>query len=265
VSLPFAVISLAVCYLFTRRVFRADLRPPQTEAARAELRHTVESFDEWALAPDLRAFWRAAIILVLTVLGFALSAPLGVGPDFVALAGGSLMLLFHGKHVEDTIRKVNWTVVLFFSGLFVIVGVVREVHLLERIAHGLTGLTGNSVPIAITLVTWFSGVSSAIVDNIPVAATMIPIVPSMEGIPKEPLWWSLILGANLGGNATPIGSISCVIALHALHKEAGITVGWTQFLKVGGSLMAIELLLGTLYLILYHGSGLMPLLTQSGS
>ncbi len=260
VSLPFALISFAVCYFWTRFMFRDEFRLPTSDAERDELRATVEAFDEWALAPDVRAFYRAAIILALTVLGFAFAAPLKLGPDYIALVGAALMLLFHGRHVEETIRKVNWVVVLFFSGLFVIVGLVKEVHLLERIAGALTSLTGDSVALAIAIITWFSGTASAIVDNIPVAATMIPMVPAMQHMPHEPLWWSLILGANLGGNATPIGSISCVIALHALAKEAGIQVGWGRFLKVGATLMAIQLALATAYIIAFHASGLMPLL-----
>ena len=258
VSLPFAFVSLAVCYLWTRFAFRDEFRLPKTDEERRELEETVNAFDEWALAPDLGAFYRAAIILGLTIIGFALASPLGVGPDYVALAGGALMLLFHGKHVEETIRKVNWVVVLFFAGLFVIVGLVKEVHLLDRIAKSLTGLTGDSVPTAIAIVTWFSGVASAIVDNIPVAATMIPMVPSMSGFEQEPLWWSLILGCNLGGNATPIGSISCVIALHALHKEAGIKVSWGRFLKVGAALMTLQLILATGYLVAYDKTGMLP-------
>lgn len=258
VSLPFALISLVVCYAWTRFYFRRDFVIPKSEADRAELEATVASFDEWALAPDLGAFKRAAIILVLTIVGFAVAKPLHVGPDFIALVGGAAMLLFHGKHVEETVKKVNWVVILFFAGLFVIVGLVKETHALERIANALTSMTGDSVPANVVAVTFFSGIASAIVDNIPVAATMIPMVPAMEGIPQEPLWWSLILGANLGGNATPIGSISCVIAIHALSKEAGLKVSWGQFLKVGGILMLVQLALAALWIAGYHGLDLMP-------
>ncbi|MCB9918370.1 MAG: ArsB/NhaD family transporter [Planctomycetes bacterium] len=258
VSLPFALVSLVVCYCWTRYAFRDDLTAPKTDHERAELQATVEAFDEWALAPDLAAFSRAAIVLCLTIVGFAVAKPLGVGPDFVALVGGAAMLLFHGKHVEETVKKVNWVVILFFSGLFIIVGLVKETHALERLAGTLTSLTGDSVLANVATVTWFSGVASAIVDNIPVAATMIPMVPAMDGIPHEPLWWSLILGANLGGNATPIGSISCVIALHALAKEAGIQIGWGRFLAVGGVLMIVQLVLATLWIAAYVAFDLLP-------
>ena len=258
VSLPFALVSLVVCYLFTRRFFRKDLRAPSDPEEKKILQETVEAFDEWALAPDRGAFIRAATILALTILGFAFAGVLHLGLDFIAFGGGVLMLLFHGKSVEKTIAKVNWTVILFFTGLFVIVGLVKEVHLLDRIASSLTSMTGQSVPLAVTIFTWFSGIASAIVDNIPVAATMIPMVPGMEGIPHEPLWWSLILGSNLGGSATPIGSISCVIALHALDHEAGIKLGWGTFLAVGGVLTLIQLTLACLYLIGLFSLGLMP-------
>lgn len=258
VSLPFALISLVVCYVWTRHAFRRDFLLPKSEAEQAELAATVAAFDEWALAPDLGAFTRAAVILCLTIVGFAVAKPLSVGPDFIALIGGAAMLLFHGKHVEETVKKVNWVVILFFAGLFVIVGLVKETHALERVAGMFTALTGDSIAANIAVVTWFSGVASAIVDNIPVAATMIPMVPAMDNIPQEPLWWSLILGANLGGNATPIGSISCVIALHALAKEASIRVSWGSFLKIGGALMLMQLTLATLWIIGYQHFDLLP-------
>ncbi len=260
VSLPFALIAFVVGYLWTRRAFRSELPSDMDEESRATLARTVASFDEWALAPDRRAFLRSAVILGLTILCFALAGVLHVGLDYIAMAGGTAMLLFHGKSVEHTIRKVNWTVILFFTGLFLIVGLVKETGLLDLLARSLRNVTGDSVPLSILLFTWSSGVSSALVDNIPVAATMIPLVQGMEGLPKEPLWWSLVLGCNLGGSATPIGSISCVIALHTLYAESGIKVSWGRFLAVGGVLMVLQLALASLYLILHHAGGLMPTL-----
>ncbi|MEM9657612.1 MAG: SLC13 family permease, partial [Planctomycetota bacterium] len=105
----------------------------------------------------------------------------------------------------------------------------------------------------------FSALASAIVDNIPVAATLIPIVRHI-GEPADPLWWSLVLGCNLGGNATPIGSISCVIAIHTLHKEADTHVGWGEFLRIGGTTMVVQVAGAILYLLLLGSLDLFPAL-----
>ncbi len=258
VSLPFALIAFAVGYVWTRRAFREALGPPAGPAEELRLKETVEAFDEWALAPDRRAFVRAGAVLALTILGFAFAGVLGVGLDFVAMAGGTALLFFGGRPVEEAVRRVNWSVILFFTGLFLVVGLLAETGLLARLARALGAVTGGSIPFSVALFTGASGVASAVVDNIPVAATMIPIVQGMEGVPKEPLWWSLVFGCNLGGSATPIGSISCVIALHTLAHEAGIQIGFGRFLALGGGLVAVQLVLAAAYLSLLHALGLIP-------
>jgi Na+/H+ antiporter NhaD/arsenite permease-like protein len=106
----------------------------------------------------------------------------------------------------------------------------------------------------------FSAVASSIVDNIPVAATLIPIVRdiSSTGVPAEPLWWTLIICCNLGGNGTPIGSISCVIAIYALKREAGERVGWGMFMKLGGTIMLFQVIGAILYLSFIYYQGWIP-------
>ena len=107
----------------------------------------------------------------------------------------------------------------------------------------------------------FSAVASSIVDNIPVAATLIPIVRDIsasDAVAAEPLWWTLIICCNLGGNGTPIGSISCVIAIYALKREEGVHVGWGTFLKVGGSIMLVQVAGAIVYVMLAYHYGWLP-------
>ena len=110
------------------------------------------------------------------------------------------------------------------------------------LAEQVVAVSGGEVTALVPLLSIFSAVASAIVDNIPVAATLIPVVTEISkgGTATEPLWWSVMLGCNLGGNGTPIGSISCVIALYTLKKEANKTVGWGEFLKLGGTIMIVQ-------------------------
>ena len=178
-----------------------------------------------------------------TIVGFTLAQTLGLGMDFIAMAGGTAALLFAGHSVEETIGKVNWTVILFFTGLFLIVGCVEATGALEQLATLVVSLAGTSPTRLIPVLTFFAAGTSAIVDNIPVAATLIPIVDNIKnmGVPQEPLWWSWVLGSTLGGNGTPIGSISCVIALHTLKREANITVGWGSHVCLGAHLARAEL------------------------
>ena len=260
VSLPYAVISLLVAIGGLRFFFRNDLPWKQSPEQKAALREQIETFDPWAMVEDRRVLLRSGTILTATVIGFVFAQQLGVGMDFVAMVGATAALLFAGKGVEDAIHKVNWTVILFFMGLFIIIGCVKQTGALAWVAQQVIDLSDNRIELLVPLLGVFSAVASSIVDNIPVAATLIPIVNdiSSQGVPAEPLWWTLIICCNLGGNGTPIGSISCVIAIYALKKEAGVHVGWGTFLKLGGMIMLVQVVGAIIYVMLSYQQGWIP-------
>ncbi|WP_345687983.1 ArsB/NhaD family transporter [Novipirellula caenicola] len=260
VSLPYAVVSLFIAIAFLRFFFRNDLPWKQSAEQKAALQDQIDTFDPWALVEDRKILLRSATILALTVVGFALAQQMGVGMDFIAMVGATAALLFAGKGVEDAIHKVNWTVILFFMGLFVIIGCVKQTGALGWVAEQVIALSDNQLSLLVPLLGIFSAVASSIVDNIPVAATLIPIVQDISGdtVPAEPLWWTLIICCNLGGNGTPIGSISCVIAIYALKREAGVHIGWGTFLKLGGSIMLVQVAGAIVYVMLAYNMDWIP-------
>lgn len=257
VSTPMALISGWIAYEVIRRFYRTDLVSTLDPEERLM---KVAAFDEWALVKDRRLFYRCALLLGATVLGFAFAKRLGVGLDFIAFAGGTGALLLSGIYPDDAVKKVNWSMILFFVGLFVIIGSVQETGLLTWQANKMVDLAGGDPMGVLMLLTTFSMAMSGIVDNIPVAATLIPVVRSIElqGIPGEPLWWALILACNLGGNSTPIGSVSTVIALNALEKEQQVKVGWGEFFKVGGLILFVQVIAVYIYLFVFQYFQLFP-------
>ena len=260
VSAPFALISLGIGYGLLRLVYRKSLEEPLAEAELWERRERVERFDEWSVVKDMAFFRRSGVILLGTIVGFALARQIGVGLDFVALTGATVALLLSGAETEESIRKVNWSMVLFFIGLFALVAAVEASGLLEAAAQGIVGATGGEPLATQALLLWFSAIASGFVDNIPVSATLVPIVRSLgaTGLATAPLWWSVVLGANLGGSATPVGSVSCVIALHSLETEAGARVGWPEFLRIGFLVVLVQLVAATAYLFLLSHFNLFP-------
>ena len=264
VSAPYAFISLLIALLFLRFFFRRSLPWRQSPEQATELKERIEQFDPWALVEDKNVLARSGLILALTVVGFALAQPLGVGMDYIAIAGGTSALLFAGKSVEDSINKVNWTIILFFLGLFLIIGCVKATGALNWLAEQVVTLSGGSIGLLVALLTSFAAVASAIVDNIPVAATLIPIVDQIGqgNAAIEPLWWGVILGCNLGGNGTPIGSISCVIALYTLKKEVGESVSWGEFIRLGGTAMLVQVIGAIGYVLAMHSLNLIPSLPE---
>ena len=257
VSLPLAVLSAIPAFFVIRGCYRASLSPSGSNEERSA---RVAAFDEWALVKDRRLFYRAAAILGLTIIGFATAQQLGVGLDFVAITGAAAALLLSGYGPEEAIGKVKWAIVLFFVGLFVLIGTVGATGLLDVLARQIYAASGGSATAAITMLVPFVFVTAGIVDNIPVAATMIPIVKTMiaQGLEAEPLWWALIAACNLGGNPTPVGSIAAVIALHALEKERGIRIGWGEYLKVGGLVTILQIGLVLLYINAFRIFDLFP-------
>ena len=257
VSTPMALISAAIAYGFIRRFYRSSLIDTGDLAERQQ---QVAAFDEWALVKDRRLFYRCALILAATIVGFASAQSLGIGIDFVAFCGGTAALLLSGIYPDEAIRKVNWSLILFFVGLFIIIGAVQETGLLDWQAKKMIELSGGNSMITMLLIATFVLALSGLMDNIPVAATLIPIVRSMEsqGLDATPLWWALVLSANLGGNSTPIGSVSSVIALNGLEKERQIRIGWGEFMKVGGSILAMQSAAVLLYLYLFSTFNLFP-------
>lgn len=257
VTTPLALLTAVIAWAVIARMYRDRLRSAATPEAR---RAKVAAFDEWALVKDRRLFYRCAGVLAATILGFAFARTLGLGLDFVAFAGGTLALLASGIHPDEAIKKVNWSMILFFIGLFVIIGSVQETGLLAWQAGQMVAIAGGNELVVILLVGLFVLAIGGVMDNIPVAATMIPIVRAMEaqGVPVGPLWWTLVVTANLSGNSTPIGSVSSVIALGALEKERGIKIGWGEFMKVGGAVLLVQSVVSLSYLTAFHLLNLFP-------
>jgi Na+/H+ antiporter NhaD/arsenite permease-like protein len=257
VSSPLAILS-AVVVLFAIKLQYGSALAVRGQAA--ERAAKVRAFDEWSLVKDRAIFQRCAIILGLTIVGFSVAQQLGVGLDFIAIIGATAALFLSGMSPEEAIRKVKWPVILFFVGLFVLIGTVRETGLLDLLAQRIYSISGSNVLIAISLMIPFVFFTAAIVDNIPVAATMIPVVQTMvaQGLAAAPLWWTVIAACNLGGNPTPVGSIGAVIALHALEKENDIKIGWGEYLKVGGLVAIVQVILVFIYLSIYLYFGLFP-------
>jgi Na+/H+ antiporter NhaD/arsenite permease-like protein len=241
VSLPAALVTGTIAWLTIRGLYGRRLTVGGTTDAERAAR--IAEFDEWAMVKDRVVFRRSAWILGATIVGFASAQAIGVGLDYVAIAGGTAALLFSGLDPEEAVKKVHWSVILFFVALFVMIGVVERTGLLEQLALGMSDLADGSTPLAVTLLVLFTALTSGIMDNIPVAATLIPVVRGMigSGFVAEPLWWGLVLSANLGGNGTPIGSISCVIAFHALAQATGTKMGWGEYLRAGGLILALQL------------------------
>lgn len=261
-STPLAFITAIVAYLVLSRMYRKTLiEDAKTAGDEADRKLKVAGFEEWALVKNRKIFWRSAVVLGVTVIGFATAQVIGVGLDFIAMGGGMAALLFCAGDPEKAIKKVKWSVILFFVGLFIIIGSVKSTGLLEVTANTLIDLGGGSTVVLVLIIGGFVMLSSGFVDNIPVTATMLPIIDQIaKGNPAlaAPLYWVLVGAANLGGNGTPIGSVSAVVALHALESDRGEKVGWGEFMKAGMLILAIQGVIVIAYVLIMNALGALP-------
>ncbi|MBI5287069.1 MAG: ArsB/NhaD family transporter, partial [Deltaproteobacteria bacterium] len=194
---------------------------------------------------------KSLFVLGLVITCFILQRPLGLESATIALFGAALLLLISGEDFHNTLEKIEWTTIFFFIGLFVVVHGLVEVGLITLLAQKMLGFTGGDMTKTTILIIWLSAIASAIVDNIPFVATMIPLIKDMSGAmggPEAimPLWWALSLGACLGGNGTIIGASANVIVA-GLSERAGYPIGFFRFMAIAFPLMIMSIIISTIY------------------
>ncbi|WP_268766431.1 ArsB/NhaD family transporter [Kosmotoga arenicorallina] len=205
-----------------------------------------------------RHFYISIILIIITIILFIFQETLGFESSFIALMIASVSLLsMRPKEVEKTLEEVEWSTILFFVGLFIMVGALEETGFLEYLAGHILALSRGSFQLAKVFVVNISGFASAFVDNIPYTATMIPVIESMQKLNPdvfgnlEPMWWSLSLGACLGGNGTAIGASANVIGLALLKKYYGKEISFIEFFKYGMVVLLISLIISTAFLLFF--------------
>ncbi|HDZ36426.1 MAG TPA: transporter [Thermococcus sp.] len=220
------VVSLGLIYLLYRNVMRVN------KAKRDRILSTIEGLNEEEAIRDYGLFKKSVTVIIGVVLLFFIHDRLGIEPAVVALTGASVLLMWSRKDPEGILERVEWTAIFFFIGLFIIVGSLVETGVIDVAARWILGYIDTTGE-ALVIIAWFSAIASAIVDNIPLTAAMIPLIKAMgSSMNVYPLWWALSLGACLGGNGTAIGASANVVVLGIAARE-GVRITFMDFLRVG--------------------------------
>ena len=195
-----------------------------------------------------RGFAVSSVIFALAVILLVTHSMTGLTVATIGLFIAAITLITSGKYALELIKKLDYKTLLFFIGLFVVVGGLEQTGVLE-IAAGLIGkICGGNIHLMIAIIIWISGVASAFIDNIPFAATMIPIIENLaaaQGVDLKMLAWSLSLGTDIGGSATPIGASANVVGMSVAAKE-GYTVDWARYCKAMVAPTVIVLFISTI-------------------
>ncbi|WP_407398539.1 ArsB/NhaD family transporter [Anaerovibrio sp.] len=201
---------------------------------------------------------KCLIVLALTMSLFVAHSALGLESATAALSGAGLLLLITFTRDEEMIAKVlskvEWTAIFFFAGLFILVGGLVETGVIKWLAEEGIKITHGSVEGTAILILWMSAIASAFVDNIPFVATMIPLIKDMGAMGLsnlEPMWWSLALGACLGGNGTLIGA-SANVVVASMAAQHGRQISFIGFMKIAFPMMILSIIISTGYVYLRY-------------
>jgi Na+/H+ antiporter NhaD/arsenite permease-like protein len=218
-----------------------------------DAREVALALDETEFITDHRLLRLGLLVLGLTIAGFLFATVADLRPATIALLGATALLLVARVEPAELFREVDWSTLLFFVGLFVVVEGLVATGVVTALGQGLAEATGGDQAITTLGLLWVSGVASALVDNIPYTATMIPVVQELgaSGLDVGPLWWALALGACLGGNATIVGASANVVAANAA-AHAGHPIAFGRFLRVGGLVALISMLISSAYVWLRY-------------
>ena len=242
VATVFVIIVGLICmyFIYGRKLFVTD-----------ESIAKVMQLDENKAIKDRKLMHESVIVIILVALCFIFHDQLGVQSCTVAIAAACIMLLIGGQEPEEIIADVEWPTILFFIGLFIVVGGMKKVGVITMLANGLISITNGNMVVTMMVILWVSAIVSSFLDNIPFVATLIPMILTMqsEGMDVAPIWWALSLGACLGGNGTLIGA-SANVVLSGISKNNGHPITFGQYFKIGFPMMILSIIVCSVFLLI---------------
>jgi len=245
---PFVLFALLITIgLFTVR-HRKELKTSKY------LKEKLMEKDETGLIKDKAILWKSLLVLCFVFAGFILHGVIGYESATIALTGAVVLLLISRVEVEEILLEIEWNTILFFIGLFILVGGLKSVGAINMLAEFVLKITNGNLIFTTFSILWVSALASAFIDNIPFVTTMIPLIKHMGEISDmklTPLWWALSLGACLGGNGTIVGASANVIAV-GLTKKQGYKITFKKFLFEAFPMMILTIALASVYLYVFY-------------
>ena len=245
---PIVAIVMVATILAFRIMYKKGL------SVTPEKMELIMQMDEKKEIKDHALFVKSIVMILLVACAFIMHGAIGLNTSVIALSCAAIMIIIGKQDVDEVIHDVEWPTIVFFAFLFIVVGGLEKVGLIHMLAVTLMNATGTHYVVLMLVLLWVSAVCSAVLDNIPFVATLIPLIKQMEeaGLDVWPLWWAVSIGACFGGNGTIIGA-SANVVLTGISKREGYPISFMDFLKVGGPMMLLSIVLATIYLLVLFG------------
>ncbi|MDP4127893.1 MAG: ArsB/NhaD family transporter [Bacillota bacterium] len=245
------IILIATLYTFYL-LYRRSLVTQENLKAKLMEQNEYDHIKDYALLK------KGLIILSLVILGFSLHSLVHLETATIALGGAMLLMIWSHEEPEEIFLAIEWPTLFFFAGLFVLVGGLIEVGVLDQLAMWSMSLTQGDPLFMAMLILFVSALLSSFLDNIPYVATMIPMIQKLAllgqltPVQTQPLWWALALGSCLGGNGTLVGASANLIVAGIAEKSGALKIRYLHFLKVGFPLMILSVLISAVYIVLRY-------------
>ncbi len=250
---PTIAVSLFFSLFLLKFIFKKDL---------AQKPHNLEdllSQDEKILIKDRSVLKKSLAVLSAVIILFVIHGGINIEPSIIALSGAGILMIVAKSRPEHILRQVDWSTLIFLAGLFIIIGGAEEAGLIDLLSSTALKISGGNPWILFFMIIWISAIASAFIDNIPFAATMIPIIFAIYntesiaavfgGLTISPLWWALSLGVGFGGNGTLVGSSAGIVAT-GLAEINGHKITFNRFLRVGFPFMIASVAVGSIVLLI---------------
>ncbi|CAN5656279.1 ArsB/NhaD family transporter [soil metagenome] len=220
----------------------------------------IEKFKQEHLIKDKNLLTKCIAILATVIFFFTIQGLIGIEVSIIAFAGAAVLLVISKINVEKVLHEVDWSTLLFFTGLFIVIGIFSKAGGIEILSSVVIGITGGTPWLTFLSIIWLSAIASGFVDNIPFTVTMVPLLETLTQNPQiisgfghlsiNPLWWALALGADLGGNLTLIGSSAGVVAV-GISAKYGFRLTFNQWFKIGLPFTIMTVIIGMVSLSVF--------------
>jgi Na+/H+ antiporter NhaD/arsenite permease-like protein len=249
---PTVAVSFCISLLLFKLLFRKDLKVSVSNLEQ------IMAEDENKFLKDRKILKKSIVVLLGVIAMFGFHGSLHIEVSIIALGGAAVLLVITRVNPEKVMYGVDWTTLIFFIGLFIIVGAAEHAGLIELLSSTAINVTGGDPWLTFLVIVWLAAIASAFVDNIPFTVTMIPLIHTLNSDPNiatafgslhiSPLWWALALGANFGGNGTLIGSSAGVVSAGMSEKQ-GFPIEFNRWFKVGFPFMIVTVAVGMVVLV----------------
>lgn len=244
-------VGLIVIIFFMKVAYKKKL------SADADAVKEIMELDENKAITDPKLMKVSIVMIVLIVIAFVIHGKLGIESSAVALTAAAIMMIIGHQDIDEVVSDVEWPTLLFFICLFIVVGGMVKTGVISQLANLIMDFSGGHLIMTMMILLWASAFLSAILDNIPFVATLIPLILAMgqQGMDITPLWWAISLGACLGGNGTQIGA-SANVVLSGISGRHGYPISFKDYTKVGMPVMIITVTIAMIFLLLKYQVGL---------